>query len=108
MDFIQFLDEVQVGQEQATRGLNTEARARMAGAAMPATRHESCHLVLRFVVARFAAVGAIILPILSEPDAVVRLAERAIPVTPAVFFGLITNNAMKFFFAHGRVPRSRG
>jgi hypothetical protein len=56
-----------------------------------AVREQSLHLILRFVVTRLATIGAVILPIFSKPNTIVRLAKRAIAVTLAVFFRLLTD-----------------
>jgi len=56
--------------------------------------------VLRLVVARFAAVLAIVLPVLRQSDAEVGMAERAVLEASASIFGLVTDHASELFVGH--------
>ena len=64
-------------------------------------------LILSLKVAGFAAVLAIILPVIGQPQFVVRVAQGAVSVAGALAFRLVTHPAFEFF--SGRqlsLPRS--
>ena len=69
-------------------------------------------VVLRLIIAGFAAVGAVVLAVFGEPDAEFRMAQGAVSVALATFFRLITNRTDKYFSRHMRVlllpPRQAG
>lgn len=63
----------------------------------PALRPE---VILGLVVAGFAAVNAIVLPVFAKPRAEIGLAERAVLGTNAALLALITDDALEFFPRH--------
>jgi len=68
----------------------------------------TCHLplvrldgVLGFVVAGFAAVGAVVLAVFGEADAIIGVAQKAVAVAFAAVFRLAADTAEKDFSGHG-------
>jgi hypothetical protein len=57
-------------------------------------------LVLRLVIAGFAAVGTVVLAVLGKSQSVIRLAQGAVLDASAASFGLIANQAAEFFVGH--------
>jgi hypothetical protein len=64
------------------------------------------NVVLRPVVAGFAAVGAVVLTVFGEPDAKFRMAKGAVSVALAALFRLIADRAKKDFPRHRLVLHS--
>jgi len=63
----------------------------------------SLNVVLRFVVASFTAVGAIVLSVFGEAHAIIRVAKGAIAVALAAFFRLVADAAVKNLPYHRQV-----
>jgi hypothetical protein len=61
------------------------------------------NVVLRLVVAGFAAVGAVVLSVFCEPDAVIRMAKGAVPVARAAVFRLAADTTVKNLPWHGLI-----
>ena len=61
------------------------------------------NVVLGLVVASFTAVEAIILSVLGEPDAVIRMAKGAILHAMAAIFRLAAGTTVKDFSWHDRI-----
>ena len=61
------------------------------------------NVVLRPVIAGFAAIGAIVLAVFGEPHSILGMAKGAVPVALATFFWLIANRTDKYFSWHMRV-----
>ena len=61
------------------------------------------NIVLGLVVAGFAAVGAVVLAVFGEPDAVIRMAKSAVLLALATIFRLAANTTSKDLPRHGPV-----
>ncbi len=70
------------------------------------------NIVLRPIVAGFAAVGTVVLAVFGEPDAEFRMAQGAVPVALAALFRLVADRTEKDFPWHMLVllfqPREAG
>ena len=64
---------------------------------------ERSDVVLGLVVARCAAVEAVVLPVFGEADAIIRVAKGAVPVALAAFFRLAADTTVKDFSRHNRI-----
>jgi hypothetical protein len=60
----------------------------------------SLYLILGLVVARFAAIGTVVLAVVGEANTIVRVAKRAILQATAAFFRLITNQTVELLIGH--------
>jgi hypothetical protein len=63
------------------------------------------NLILRLVIARLAAVRAVVLAVLGKANPVIRLAQRAVLDTSAQLFKLIANQTLKLFVRHSHNER---
>ena len=68
----------------------------------------SLYLILGPVVARFAAIGTVVLAVVGEANTIVRVAKRAILQATAAFFRLITNQTVELLVGHQTNASSSG
>jgi len=76
---------------------DNSARKQAARAPHPSARP---NLILRFVIAGFPAIRAIVLPVLGQPGPVVGVAERAVFRASAALLRLVTDCTFEFYPSH--------
>jgi hypothetical protein len=78
--------------------VKSNTRTRLDGTGLP--RQNQLYLVLSLVITDFAAIGAVVLAVLGQANAKIRMAQGAVFRADAAIFRLIANNTAELFLGH--------